>query len=207
MARVRMVRWTWAVLAGLCALATCEVQQQCPQRSEISPCTCQVKKNGLDVLCEMTDQQHISDAMAGLKGKPLVIFYLKLRHNNLKKLPGFVFLGLDIRHLTIHNSSLSVVEEASLTSIGKMLTQLDVSQNSLTQVPSAAIRNLHHLLILNMNHNKISSLHSRAFQGLDTLEILTLYENKINNIDAEAFVGLGKAIKLLPDKTNLVGVA
>lgn len=75
---------------------------------------------------------------------------------------------------------------------GKMLTQLDVSQNSLTQVPSAAFKNLHHLLILNMNHNKISSLHEKAFQGLDTLEILTLYENKINNIDANAFVGLEK---------------
>ncbi|CAH1122338.1 unnamed protein product [Ceutorhynchus assimilis] len=197
--RARPVRgWTWAVwLAGLCALATAEVPQTCPSRSEIAPCTCQVKKNGLDILCEFTDQQHISDAMSVLKGKPLVIFYLKLRHNNLRKLPGFVFLGLDIHHLTIHNSSMSVVEEASLSSIGKMLTQLDVSQNSLTQVPSAAYKNLHHLLILNMNHNKIGSLHSKAFQGLDTLEILTLYENKITNIDADAFVGLEKKLKRL----------
>lgn len=76
--------------------------------------------------------------------------------------------------------------------LGKMLTQLDVSQNSLTQVPSAAYKNLQHLLILNMNHNKITSLHAKAFQGLDTLEILTLYENRITSIDAEAFVGLEK---------------
>lgn len=197
MARVQVVRWTWAVLAGLCALATCDVQQQCPARAEISPCSCTLKKNGLDILCEFTDQQRISDAMAILKGKQYVIFYLKLRHNNLRKLPGFVFLGLDIRHLTIHNSSLSVVEEASLSSIGKMLTQLDVSQNSLTQVPSAAYKNLNHLLILNMNHNRISSLHAKAFQGLDTLEILTLYENKITTIDDEAFVGLEKKLKRL----------
>ncbi|XP_030760953.1 leucine-rich repeats and immunoglobulin-like domains protein 2 [Sitophilus oryzae] len=203
MARVwawsRSVRgWTLAIcVAALCALVTTEVQQQCPPRSEISPCSCQVKKNGLDILCEFTDQQHINDAMSVLKGKSLVIFYLKLRHNNLRKLTGFVFLGLDIHHLTIHNSSLSVVEEASLSSIGKMLTQLDVSQNSLTQVPSAAFKNLHHLLILNMNHNKINSLHAKAFQGLDTLEILTLYENKIANVDPEAFVGLEKKLKRL----------
>lgn len=95
-----------------------QVQQQCPPRSDISPCACTVKKNGLDILCEFTDQQHISRAMETLKGKPLVIFYLKLRHNNLPKLQGFVFLGLDIRHLTIHNSSLAVVEESSLSSIG-----------------------------------------------------------------------------------------
>lgn len=94
-------------------------QQQCPPRADISPCSCTVKKNGLDILCEFTDQQHISNAMGVLKGKSLVIFYLKLRHNNLPKLPGFVFLGLDIRHLTIHNSSLSVMQEEALSSIGK----------------------------------------------------------------------------------------
>ncbi|KYB25652.1 hypothetical protein TcasGA2_TC032528 [Tribolium castaneum] len=173
------------------------VQQQCPARSEISPCSCTLKKNGLDILCEFTDQQHITSAMDKLKGREFVIFYLKLRHNNLRKLTGYIFLGLDIHHLTIHNSSLSTMEEMSLSSIGKMLTQLDVSQNSLTAVPSSAFASLHQLLILNMNHNKISVVHSKAFQGLDTLEILTLYENKITTIEDGAFVGLEKKLKRL----------
>jgi len=47
-----------------------------------------------------------------------IIFYLKLRHNNLPKLQGFVFLALDIRHLTIHNSSLAAIEENALSSLG-----------------------------------------------------------------------------------------
>ena len=75
---------------------------------------------------------------------------------------------------------------------GKGLTQLDVSQNQLQNVPSSALKNLHHLLILNLNHNKISSIHNRAFEGLDTLEILTLYENKITVIEPDAFRGLDK---------------
>ncbi|XP_044732103.1 protein slit-like [Chrysoperla carnea] len=174
-----------------------QAQYSCPARSEISPCLCTVKKNGLDILCEFTDSQHISKAMAALKGKTMVIYYLKLRHNQLKKLQGFIFLGLDIRHLTIHNSTLAAVEESSLSSIGKGLTQLDVSQNSLSSVPSVAFKNLHHLLILNMNHNRVSAIHSRAFEGLDTLEILTLYENKLVNIDSDAFRGLEKKLKRL----------
>lgn len=102
------------------AVISNQIIQQCPPSAEIDPCTCTVKKNGLDILCEFTDLQHISRAMTTLKGKPsLIIFYLKLRHNNLPKLQGFVFLGMDIRHLTIHNSSLAVVEETSLSSIGK----------------------------------------------------------------------------------------
>ncbi len=97
-----------------------QIVQQCPAATEIDPCTCSVKKNGLDILCELTDLQHINKAMTVLKSKPsIIIFYLKLRHNNLPKLQGFMFLGMDIRHLTIHNSSLAVVEEASLSSVGK----------------------------------------------------------------------------------------
>lgn len=94
-------------------------QQTCPQANEISPCVCQVKKNGLDILCEATDYVHITRAMTALKPKSPIIFYLKLRHNSLPKLQGFIFLALDIRHLTIHNSSLAVIEETSLSSLGR----------------------------------------------------------------------------------------
>lgn len=175
------------------------VIQQCPTHGEIAPCVCTVKKNGgLDILCEFTDLQHISKTMAVLKGKPsLVIFYLKLRHNNLPKLQGFVFLGMDIRHLTIHNSTLAVVEESSLSSIGKALTQLDLSQNSLSSVPTPALKSLDRLLIFNLNHNKISAIHANAFEGMSTLEILTLYENRLTNIEANAFAGTEKKLKRL----------
>lgn len=61
----------------------------------------------------------LSQAMNTLRSKPMIIFYLKLRHNNLAKLPAYIFLGLDIRHLTVHNSSLAVIEDSSLSSIGK----------------------------------------------------------------------------------------
>ena len=77
---------------------------------------------------------------------------------------------------------------------GKALTQLDLSQNMLNQVPSPAFKNLHHLLILNLNHNKIGALHSKAFEGLDTLEILTLYANKISIIEPDTFKGLEKYV-------------
>ncbi|XP_055374408.1 leucine-rich repeat-containing protein 15 [Condylostylus longicornis] len=172
-------------------------QQVCPQGNEIAPCVCTVKKNGLDILCEATDLQHISSAMSVLKGRSPIIFYLKLRHNNLPKLQGFVFLALDIRHLTIHNSSLAAIEETALSSLGKGLTQLDISQNQLSKVPTIAIKHLYQLLILNLNHNKIGQIHKKAFEGLESLEILTLYENKINLIEDEAFRGLEKKLKRL----------
>lgn len=108
------------LLSLVLATSLAQTSQICPSHTEISPCSCSVKKSGLDIVCEITDLQHISKAMAVLKGKTnAIIFYLRLRHNNLPKLQGYVFLGLDIRHLTIHNSSLAVLEESSLSSIGK----------------------------------------------------------------------------------------
>jgi hypothetical protein len=108
---------------------------------ELTPCACTVKKNGLDILCEFTDQQHINRAMATLKLSSEVIFYLKLRHNNLPKLQDFVFLGLDIRHLTIHNSSLAVVEESSLSSLGEDRFSCEYVGFPLSSPPSCVIHN------------------------------------------------------------------
>lgn len=113
----------WRLVWLLClvlAMSYAQTMQLCPSHNDISPCSCSVKKAGLDIVCEITDWTHISKAMAVLKGRTnTVIFYLRLRHNTLPKLQGYVFLGLDIRHLTIHNSSLAVLEESSLSSIGK----------------------------------------------------------------------------------------
>jgi len=103
--------WGWAQVTPQ--------NHQCPARNDLTPCMCTVKTYGLDILCESTDQQRINHAMTKLKTSNEVIFYLKLRHNNLPKLQDFLFLGLDIRHLTIHNSSLAVVEESSINSLGR----------------------------------------------------------------------------------------
>lgn len=109
--------WTVCLVMGL---SSAQISQLCPSHTEIAPCSCSVKKSGLDIVCEFTDLSHISKVMSTLKGKPnTVIFYLRLRHNSMAKLQPYVFLGLDIRHLTIHNSSLAVLEESSLSSIGK----------------------------------------------------------------------------------------
>lgn len=184
----------WRLAWLVCLLSATSLAQTtsfCPDQRDISPCFCTMKKAGLDIVCEQTDLLHITKAMDVLKGKSnTVVFYLRLRHNNLPKLQGFMFLGLEIRHLTIHNSTLGTVEESSLSSIGNKLTQLDLSQNYLAAVPSNALRNLHHVLILNLNHNKINAVHAKAFEGLDTLEILTLYENEIATIAPDAFKGI-----------------
>lgn len=132
----RTFRATWRLTWFICLLASSLAQTlpMCPDQREILPCSCTMKKAGLDIVCEQTELSHISKAMNALKGKPnTVIFYLRLRHNNLPKLQGYMFLGLDIRHLTIHNSTLAAVEESSLNSIGKSVGLIEYDSNFLSR--------------------------------------------------------------------------
>lgn len=115
-----MTWMTWVVLIICVGRGLGQTIARCPNQADIRPCSCSVKKNGLDVICESTDHVHITSALTALKTQNAVIFYLKLRHNNLPKLQGFIFLGLVVQHLAIHNSSLATVEESSLSSIGKL---------------------------------------------------------------------------------------
>ncbi|VVD01229.1 unnamed protein product, partial [Leptidea sinapis] len=187
--------------------------QQCPAPNTITPCSCTVKKNGLDILCEFTEQQHIQKAMNTLRSKPMIIFYLKLRHNNLAKLPSYIFLGLDIRHLTVHNSTLAVIEDSSLSSIGNKLTQLDVTAvhnkaflgldtleiltlklkrlnlggNELTAVPQKALALLENLKKLEMQENRITSISEGDFAGLRSLDSLGLAHNQLREVPAQVF--------------------
>jgi metal-dependent hydrolase (beta-lactamase superfamily II) len=80
---------------------------------------CTVKTNGLDILCDSTDQHHIHHAMSKLETSNETIFYLKLSHNHLPTLQDFLFLGLHVHQLTIHNSSLAVIEESSIYYLGR----------------------------------------------------------------------------------------
>lgn len=117
--------------------------------------------------------------------RPFVIFYYKFIYKFFISTPEYQIFYDE------KNVSLNIFIFFSCMT-GKGLTQLDVSQNQLTKVPSTALKNLHHLLIFNVNHNRITQIHAKAFEGLDTLEILTMYENKINLVEPEAFRGLDK---------------
>lgn len=122
--------------------------------------------------------------------------------NNIRKYtPDVLFLTLSIFLSLSRFTYYNCPRMNNTRHAGKGLTQLDVSQNQLQNVPSSALKNLHHLLILNLNHNKISVIHNRAFEGLDTLEILTLYENKISVIEPEAFRGLDKWVFIIFSST------
>ncbi|XP_069949640.1 chondroadherin isoform X3 [Cherax quadricarinatus] len=181
---------------------------QCPSMHEISPCTCRVitkgKDSGLDIVCDHADQKHVRNALDVLKKNPYTIYWMKFRNCNLPRLPDYVFLGLDVRHLNIIRSNVSVIERSSLSALGSTLSTLDLSNNKIREVPSLALASLKGLTFLNLNYNQIQVLNEGAFTGLTVLERLSLYENKIQHIDDNAFKGIGRKLLRLNLGKNLL---
>nr|XP_045626080.1 leucine-rich repeats and immunoglobulin-like domains protein 2 isoform X3 [Procambarus clarkii] len=181
---------------------------QCPSLHEISPCTCRVmtkgKESGLDIVCDHADEKHVRNALDVLKKTQYTIYWMKFRNCMLPRLLDYIFLGLDVRHLNIIRSNLSSIERSSLSALGSNLVTLDLSNNRIREVPTAALASLKMLTFLNLNYNQIKRLNESAFFGLNVLERLSLYENKIQHIDDNAFKGIGRKLLRLNLGKNML---
>jgi len=175
----------------------------CPPAKSISPCLCSVISKGLDIVCDHTNLGHIQKAVDLLKKNSYLIYWMKFRNCHLPKIIDFLFMGLEVSHLNILRSNVSLVESSSLSALGKSLESLDLSANLLTEVPSPALTTMSTLTFLNLNYNHISSLRDEAFAGMLVLERLTLYENKIKHIHHNAFRGITRLARLNLGKNEL----
>ncbi|KAB7496978.1 Leucine-rich repeats and immunoglobulin-like domains protein 2 [Armadillidium nasatum] len=169
----------------------------CPPASEILPCTCRVMSKGLDIVCDNADANHIQNALDRLKKRNFPIYWMKFRSCNLPRIKDYSFLSLDVKHLNIIRSNVSVIERSSLSALGSVLTDLDLSNNNIHEIPTASFHPLKTLTFLNLNYNKITSIHANAFDGMVLLERLSLYENHIKRIDDNAFKGIGRKLARL----------
>ena len=90
--------------------------------------------SGLDIACENANEEQIKSSIDILKKDAYTIFYLKLRNCLLRKLPDYIFLGLEVIHLTIIRSNVSVIDRASLSALAGNLDMLDLANNNIPEV-------------------------------------------------------------------------
>ncbi|KAK7071639.1 hypothetical protein SK128_003220, partial [Halocaridina rubra] len=105
----------------------------CPSSHEIHPCTCRVMSKGLDIVCDHIDEKHVHSALDVLKKKPFIIYWMKFRNCNLPRIPDYIFLGLDVRHLNIIRSNVSAIDRSSLSALGSNLQSLDLATNNIRE--------------------------------------------------------------------------
>ena len=80
--------------------------EKCPRQST-THCTCRSKKSGLDITCEDVDTDELHEFAKILKSSSTdhLIRYFKIRNSNIPHLDDYLFMGMKIEHLYIHDCS------------------------------------------------------------------------------------------------------
>ncbi|KAL5021613.1 hypothetical protein ScPMuIL_000768 [Solemya velum] len=112
---------------------------------------------------------------------------LTLDGNRLNSLRGYAFQGLsNLQILSLKKCGMRTIAN-DLFSIIRNIKKMDISENSLTDIPNnQEFRNLHSLKELYLQKNQISNLISQQFSGM-SLEILDLSGNQIRQLLSDTF--------------------
>ena len=65
----------------------------------------------------------------------------------------------------------------------RRVKRLNLSHNSLQELPDSALKNLSQLRLIDLSHNQLSKLHSKVFTGQFGLRYLDLSHNKLEALD------------------------
>ncbi|CAG7698441.1 unnamed protein product [Allacma fusca] len=116
------------------------------------------------------------------------ILTLSLQGNDLQVLEDKRFVGSGIRRLQIKENNLHLIMKEALFGLDNLLWELDLRSNELTAVPSAALRNLRKLELLDLSDNKITHVSSSDFRSLESsLFSFSLAKNLIHRITEGTF--------------------
>lgn len=97
--------------------------------------------------------------------------------------------------LLLQSNNIVKVEQSELDYL-KNLTELDLSQNSFSDILDFNLKNMPQLLSLHLEENQLVELPDNSFWGLDNLQELYLNHNQIRRISPKAFLGLRNLLRL-----------
>ncbi|XP_078696708.1 uncharacterized protein LOC144924913 [Branchiostoma floridae x Branchiostoma belcheri] len=88
-----------------------------------------------------------------------------------------------------------------------LLSSLDLSNNSIQQLPENVFGTLHTLLLLNLSGNLITALRSSSFSGLEKLQVLDVSGNNIDKYDRDVFDHMKNLRLLVADDDTICCLA
>ncbi|KAL2097733.1 hypothetical protein ACEWY4_006940 [Coilia grayii] len=126
---------------------------------------------------------------------------LSLQSNSISKLSEGLFTSLTkLEELNIRDNALTYVEAGTFPS---SLKELNLQGNQLT---SLSLGNLSLLTDLVLSKNSLSYLPSNLFENITSLERLDLSENQLLSLPITLFSGLSKIISIHLHKNNLTSL-
>lgn len=133
---------------------------------------------------------------------PTNITSLTLYGLGLVSIPSAIFDLKFLSHLSLANNIIASIEELTASSAAGSITELDVSRNSLTNIPSNIDR-LVHLTVLNLGHNSIKKCVPDSLANIKALREVILEWNRILSIPNEVLSTMGE-LKILNLANNKI---
>ncbi|XP_063235171.1 protein artichoke [Bacillus rossius redtenbacheri] len=162
----------------------------CPERREISPCSCRVQEHYSDttaVVCErMASFGAVAEALRG-KFSPDADIALRVSHSRLADLDNHTFQGLGflVSTLKLNNDDLSVLEESVFAGLGR-LQFLSLADNQLGAVPRHVLRQTPHVKTLDLSRSQLQRVAAEDFQDIPELHSLILGTNDISELEQKS---------------------
>ncbi|NXC53234.1 LRRN2 protein, partial [Aleadryas rufinucha] len=97
--------------------------------------------------------------------------------------------------LLLQSNNIARLEQGELGYL-RNLSELDLSQNSFSDVWDFGLRDMPQLLSLHLEENLLSELPDGSFPGMGNLQELYLNHNRLRSIAPRAFAGLGSLLRL-----------
>ncbi|NWI69168.1 LRRN2 protein, partial [Todus mexicanus] len=97
--------------------------------------------------------------------------------------------------LLLQSNNIARLEQSELDYL-RNLSELDLSQNSFSDVWDFGLKSMPQLLSLHLEENQLSELPDGSFPGLGNLQELYLNHNQLRRIAPRAFSGLGSLLRL-----------
>ena len=129
-----------------------------------------------------------------------MLTFLDLSQNSLQELPGpqnqQLFQGLKmLMALNLERNLIQTIGSNSFLNVKTTLNSLSLLNNLLSQYPSAAIKHLSDLRVLDIGFNLITEIPNNAFTGNPILTLLALDGNPLLSLSYNAFASLNDSLR------------
>ncbi|XP_037894203.1 vasorin isoform X1 [Glossina fuscipes] len=175
-------------------------QAQCPWQREIpdlqTSCICAYNLGReLSVQCDQVNFSTLIEALNKYaKNKSIDLLYVN--NSTVNALADDIFANLSLHNVQLSSCKINKISNATFRGQERVLKNLNLQDNLLSELPIGGIRTLSFLNLLDLSKNRISFIPEGAFEGLTKLSTLKLNDNNVT-LSAKAFRGLENSLKNL----------
>ncbi|KAK9304569.1 hypothetical protein QLX08_004016 [Tetragonisca angustula] len=180
-------------IATVAAISSCPWAQHVPDLE--SSCICDYNlARELSVQCDIVDYEQLLSAMRRHVSKTAVdLFYIN--NSTIATLRNDSFSFVKVNNIQLSGCQIKTIEPDAFKGQENSLKSINLKDNELMEIPSATLKTLKNLTVLDLSMNKITKVNDNAFTGLK-LVTLKLSDNEVT-LATGSFRGLERSLKNL----------